>query len=148
MKTLLALLLLIPSLSWGNKIKPITEIVKIRDMMDKTTYLYLGERCAGLYLTNYRVTEQTNTDVANLLLNKASGLIKISKLFHNSYGIISDEEIEKIITDSAIKFGNIYSDLFEENWYENGAYFQGTFIEEDLMYCNSFMNDIKAAANQ
>ena len=148
MKILLALLLLIPSLSWGNKIKPITEIIEMRDMTDKTTYLYLGERCAGLYFTNYRVTEQSNPDVANMLLNKSNMLIKISKLFHNNYGTIPDEEVENIIIDSAIKFTNIYSDLFEKNWYENGAYFQGTFIEDDISYCNTFVNDIKAAANQ
>ena len=148
MRALLAFLLFIPSLCLSVEIKPLTEITQQRDMMDKTTYLYLGERCAGLFLTSYKAVNESNKEVADTLLLKASVLISVSKLFHNSYGKIDDEEIIKKIGDSALKFNEIYSDLFEKNWIEKGAYFEGTFIENDVAYCNSFYEEIKIAANK
>jgi hypothetical protein len=48
------------------------------------------------------------------------------------------------VTQETKKFYDLYFKLFENNWYENGAYFEGTWIEDDVVLCNQFFVELSA----
>ena len=153
MKKLLALLLLIPSFSQAIELKPLSKIIEERDLKDRTTNMYLIHRCSGLmFLNNSLIIEEQHKDTVKEMENKIDFLLNMSKFFDRRYGLSSDEEL----TDEAIfeskKFYDLYFKLYEKNWYENGAYFAGTWIENDVVICNKFydelLSDLKKVANQ
>jgi hypothetical protein len=128
MKIILALLLLIPSLSFGVELKPISQIIKERDMNDKATYLYIVQRCAGLNFLNTTNIKDTNPELVDEMNIKTETFLQLAKYFNKRYGTIPDEELTNIVTQETKKFYDLYFKLFENNWYENGAYFEGTWI--------------------
>lgn len=153
MKNIFVLLLLIPNLSLGIELKPLSKILEVRDMKDRTTNTYLIQRCSGLmFLNNSLIIEEENPDIVKKMEQKIDFLLNMSKFFDRQYGISSDEELtDKAILESK-KFYDLYLNLYEKNWYENGAYFAGTWIENDVVICNKFydelISDLKKAANQ
>ena len=144
MKTLLALLLLIPSLSLGIELKPLNQVIEQRDMNDKTTYLYLVQRCAGLIFLNTTTIKDTHPELADEMAIKTETLLQLSKFFDSRYGIVPDEDLTDKAVIEAKKFYDEYYKLFEENWYQNGAYFQGTWIENDVVICNQLYDEFKS----
>ena len=42
------------------------------------------------------------------------------------------------------KFKDEYVAMFTKNWYENGAYFQGTWIEGDFQICGPIVSTMQA----
>ena len=43
------------------------------------------------------------------------------------------------------KFKDEYVAMFTDNWFENGAYFQGTWIEGDVQICGPIVATIQAS---
>ena len=137
MKFLITLLILIPSLSWGG-MKTLTEIFQIRDMSDNASVIYVFQRCSGLYAAGWDHILDQNPSVAEGLLYNSQMLTYKASLLYEAPNLSSDEKVLEQVKASQ-NFQKIYTDLFSENWINNGAYFEGTWIEGDLDLCNEVM---------
>ena len=137
MKLLITLLLLIPSLSWGG-MKTLNEIFQIRDMSDNASVIYVFQRCSGLYAAGWDHILDQNPSVAEGLLYNSQKLTYKASLLYEAPNLSSDEKLLEQVKASQ-NFQKIYTDLFSENWINNGAYFEGTWIEGDLDLCNEVM---------
>lgn len=145
MKTILAMLLLIPSWSIGLELSPLNQVIKERDMNDRATYLYISHRCAGLFFLNVKNLEYINPELVDELKIKTEILLQASKFFDKRYGTLSDEDLTKIAAQEAKKYFDIYFALFEKNWTEKGSLFEGTWVENDVILCHELYNGILAA---
>ena len=137
MKILITLLLLIPSLSWGG-MKTLNEIFQVRDMSDNASVIYVFQRCSGLYAAGWDHILDQNPSVAEGLLYNSQMLTYKASLLYEAPNLSSDEKLLEQVKASQ-NFQKIYTDLFSENWINNGAYFEGTWIEGDLDLCNEVM---------
>ena len=137
MKILITLLLLIPSLSWGG-MKTLNEIFQVRDMSDNASVIYVFQRCSGLYAAGWDHILDQNPSVAEGLLYNSQMLTYKASLLYEAPNLSSDEKLLEQVKASQ-NFQKIYTDLFSENWINNGAYFEGTWIEGDLDICNEMM---------
>ena len=137
-KILLLLIVLIPSLSWG-KMKTLNEILQIRDMSDKTSVLYVMQRCSGLFATGWDHILDQNPSVAEGLLYNSRLLTYKASLLYEAPNLSEEEKLQEQVQASQ-KFQKIYTDFFTENWINNGAYFEGTWIEGDLSICTEVVN--------
>ena len=144
MKTLLSILILIPSFSICLELSPLNQVIQERDMNDKTTYLYLTHRCAGLFFLNAKRLEDTHPELVDELTIKTEILLQASKLFNKGFGTLSDEELTQIAAQEAKKYFDIYYALFEKNWYEKGSLFEGTWVENDVILCHELYNELLA----
>ncbi|MDB4234547.1 hypothetical protein N9852_04990 [Alphaproteobacteria bacterium] len=138
MKKLLIILLLVPSLSWGS-MKTLNEILTIRDMSDPASVIYVAQRCAGLYAAGWdHIVDQNPTLAEDLLYGSQLLTYKASQLY-KAPNLSSDEKLKEMIVASQ-NFQKIYTDIFTENWISNGAYFEGTWVENDLTVCSEVLN--------
>ena len=140
MKTLLTLLLLLPSLSWG-KMKTLNEILQIRDLSDPAAVIYIFQRCSGLYAAGWdHIVDQNPTLADDLLYGAQLFTFNAAKLYKAPK--LSEDEIISEMTAASQNFQKIYTDIFSENWISNGAYFEGTWVEGDLSVCGEVIKMI------
>ena len=137
-KILLLLIVLIPSLSWG-KMKTLNEILQIRDMSDKTSVLYVMQRCSGLFATGWDHILDQNPSVAEGLLYNSRLLTYKASLLYEAPNLSEEEKLQEQVQASQ-NFQKIYTDFFRENWLHTGAYFYGTWLEVDLSICTAVVN--------
>lgn len=130
--------MLIPSLTWGG-MKTLNEILQIRDMSDKASVLYVLQRCSGLFATGWDHILDQNPSVAEGLLYNSKILTYKASLLYDAPNLSSDEKLSEQIQASQ-NFQRIYTDIFTENWTNNGAYFEGTWVEGDWNVCTEVIN--------
>lgn len=122
------------------ELKPLMDVLEKRDMNDHTTILYTLQRCAGLYATGWDHLLDQNPEGAEGLKYLSTKFRAHATRFVKGAENISQDKLFNDIHEGSLKFQTLYTDLFSKNWIENGAYFEGTWIEGDLLVCNDINN--------
>ena len=110
-----------------------------RDMSDKTSVLYVLQRCSGLFATGWDHMLDQNPSVAEGLLYNSRLLTYKASLLYEAPNLSEEEKLQEQAQASQ-NFQKIYTDIFTENWINNGAYFEGTWVEGDLSVCTEVVN--------
>jgi len=136
MKVFLLIIIFLFSLPASTvELKPLSNVLEKRNLEDPTTMLYLLQRCSGLYATGWDHIIDQNPEAAEKLLYSSKKFIVHATKFFKGAENFTQNELLKEMHAASEKFQKFYTDLFTENWYENGSYFEGTWIEEDLEMC-------------
>ena len=141
MKTFLALLLLIPSLSWGNKLMPLEEYLLKHNPEDPAVLEYFEYRCASVWSAVGKLVIEQEPDVALQYESNAVELIVqlIPKYMKNNN--IDQTLATETVLNSIINIANLYMDDMNLNWERTGSYFMDTYVEKDALMCRDlFLN--------
>ena len=115
MKTLLALLLLIPNLSWGNKLMPLEEYLLKHNPEDPAVLEYFEYRCASVWSAVGKLMIEQEPDVALQYQTNAGELIVrlIPKYMKNNN---TDQSLAtETVLNSIINIANLYMDEMNLN---------------------------------
>ena len=115
MKTLLALLLLIPSLSWGQELITLKKYIQENDMSDLEKRFYVTARCTAMMMIGAKITART------LKKNESEHFLKL----HETY--------KELSTVLLTKTGNYYfidKEIEEDQQESQKEIFIWPFIEE------------------
>ena len=138
MKTLLALLLLIPSLSWGEQLKPMgklfKELLEEGIEIDENTAEYFIYRCSGLFLAIAKGFKKTEKETSNIYKNHA---LRLTTILSNKHFKLSEDKQEsaEFVKDRVVKIMDAYMEDMEDNWVKQGSYLGDSYIEDELKEC-------------
>ena len=143
MKKLLTLLILSP-LAFAE-MKPLKEYIASTDELGASEVLYANYRCIGLYGMVANVTGGSSQDNSQNIRGIAEENSK--KLMEETYKIWASvredksfEAYSQNLKDTVRPIADNYQRLANENWLNNGAYFDGNeLIVGDLEVCGGLM---------
>tara|TARA_X000000950_G_scaffold243955_1_gene299731 strand:- start:255 stop:551 length:297 start_codon:yes stop_codon:yes gene_type:complete len=87
------LFLFLSSICLGSQLSPLSEVLDKRDLNDKTTWLYIMQRCSGLFATAWDHTVDQNPELAQNLLYSAQKFIFYSTQFVKGSENLSNEQL-------------------------------------------------------
>ena len=135
MKTLLVLLLFIPSLSWGGKLLPLSDYLIQHNPTDPAVLEYVEYRCVSGWFGVAKIIENQDPVTSQLYQNNATELMMrlVDKYMTNNF--VNKSEALENVTISVINISNIYIDEMNSNWQKTGNYFMNTYVEDDMLLC-------------
>jgi len=140
-KTLLALLFLIPSLSWGNLLLPLEKYITQHDLDDPAVVEYIEYRCASVWYAIGTVIAKQEPALGEKF--GESALTIFIRLV--SKKMLSDEidinSASTIVNDSLTNIGNLYMDEMNSNWEKTGNYMMNTYVETDSILCKELLSE-------
>ena len=136
MKKILIIILFISNSVVAQTIKPLTSYSFEQLLNDENANHFVLEGCVSLYSAIIELTKKKYPDLANEFFEIANtiypyGIISLSK--KNS---ISYEEAEKIFFANVSNLTNEYIDEMNRNGKNNGSFFKGSFLGDDLRFCH------------
>ena len=141
MKTLLALLILIPSFSWGEQLEPMgklfKELLEEGIEIDENTAEYFTYRCTGLFIAIGGTSRKTEKEISTIYNNHSKKLLEM--LYKERFKLSKDKQkSQEFVLDRASKISDAYIEAMEDNWVTRGTYIAGSFIEDELKACQDF----------
>ena len=138
MKKLLILLLLIPSLSWGEQLKPMGkvfgELLEDDYEIDEKAVEYYIYRCAGLFMAIMKGFAKADKETSDIYKNHA---IKMQTMLMEEHLKLSKDKSKSFdfVTGRVAKIMDAYMEDMEDNWAKQGSYIGGSYIEDELIGC-------------
>ena len=135
MKKFVILILLIPNLSWGNKLLPLSDYLLQHNPSDPAVFEYVEYRCASGWWGVAKLLENQDPETSQMYQNSATELMMrlVSKYMQNNF--VDNAEAFQSVTTSVINISNIYIDEMNSNWQKTGSYFMNTYVEDDILLC-------------
>ena len=137
MKTLLALLLLIPSLSWGTKLIPLEKYYNDNsNNIDISVSTYVFARCTAVFFTVAKMAIQNDNSAANEQIFYGEKFFDLLNLISKAdeKNKLSDDEIFNQNTELVTNLTNKLIDITNDEWENTGSHAKG-FIKDDLDFC-------------
>ena len=143
MKKLFVILFLILTSLKVQAIEPLSHNALEKLLVDVNANHNVLKGCISLYSAVTELTRERYPKLANEFYESANTLYP--------YGIISLSQIKKIPYEEAENFffnnvtnlTNEYIDEMNKNGKKNGSYFKGSFLGDDLFFCNEVAKSIK-----
>ena len=141
MKKLFILTSLIISGSLWADMKPLLSYLDELDEVDETSLLYLHYRCLGLMGMVANVTSGSTQENSQYIAKSSEEIsVKLIKTSYMLWTQLSEdksfEAFEENLKISVQPLADKYQILANENWLNNGAYFEGNeLIVGDLTVC-------------
>jgi hypothetical protein len=138
MKKLLILLLLVPSLSWGEQLKPMGkvfgELLEDGYEIDEKAVEYYIYRCAGLFMAIMKGFAKADKEISDIYKNHAT---KIQLMLIEEHFKLSKDKSKSFdfVTGRVSKIMDAYMEDMEDNWAKQGSYIGGSYIEDELIGC-------------
>ena len=112
-------------------------------LMDENANHIVLEGCISLYSAVTELTKKKYPKLASEFYESANtlypyGIISLSQIKKTSY-----EEVENLFFYNVTNLTNEYIDEMNENGKKNGSYFKGSFLGDDLFFCNEVAKSIK-----
>ena len=127
-------------------LKPLSEVLQKLDTTDDVTRMYIFTRCSGLYGALWdSLLSNNKNEMAEKMLKNQQDLAIYAVMVDMRLNDTTADESAKKQKNNIQKFKDEYVAMFTENWYENGAYFQGTWIEGDVQICGPIVATIQAS---
>ena len=141
MKKLLVILLLIVSPLKADKIEQLSWY-NVQELLedDKLTYKII-KSCVSLNSAVTELIKNDHPDLANEFFKSANYLYPFGILVLKKIKNINNKEAEKEFFSGVDSLTNDYIDYMQKNGVINQSFFKGTFLGDDLNYCN----EIRAA---
>jgi len=143
MKKLFVILFVISNSLNAQSIQPLSNYSIEKLLIDENANHIVLEGCISLYSAVTELTKKKYPKLASEFYESANTLYP--------YGIISLSQIKKIPYEEAENFffnnvtnlTNEYIDEMNKNGKKNGSYFKGSFLGDDLFFCNEVAKSIK-----
>ena len=141
MKKILIILLFITSPLQAEKIEQLSWY-NLQELLedDKLTYKII-KSCVSLNSAVTELIKEEHPDLANEFFKSANYLYPFGILVLKKIKNINNTEAEKEFFFSVDSLTNNYMNFMRENGVINKSFFKGTFLGDDLNYCN----EIRAA---
>ena len=143
MKKVFIIILFISNPLVAQTIKPLTNYSFENTIEnDEASHLVL-EGCISLYSAVTELTKDRYPELGNQFYEMANtiypyGIISLSKINSISY-----KEAEKIFFDNVETLIDKYIDEMNKNGKKNGSYFKGSFLGDDLFFCNEVTKSLQ-----
>ena len=147
MKKIIILILLIPTLTWGEKLISLDDYyAKHVNDNDPSVLSYLSSRCSSLYSTISVIVSPKDESLAADM--EQLGRDFFTYLLMSDFQLRGDEisldELTELHTELVKNLNNKYVEIGNNEWENTGSYFSG-FLKKDLDFCNQLNSEISAA---
>ena len=143
MKKFFIIVLFISNSLVAQTIKPLTNY-SFENIIenDEASHLVL-EGCISLYSAVTELTKDRYPELGNQFYEMANtiypyGIISLSKINNISY-----KEAEIFFYDNVKTLTDKYIDEMNKNGKKNGSYFKGSFLGDDLFFCNEVTKSLQ-----
>ena len=143
MKKFFIIVLFISNVLVAQTIKPLTNY-SFENIIenDEASHLVL-EGCISLYSAVTELTKDRYPELGNQFYEMANtiypyGIISLSKINSISY-----KEAEIFFFDNVETLTDKYIDEMNRNGKKNGSYFKGSFLGDDLFFCNEVTKSLQ-----
>jgi hypothetical protein len=141
-KFLLIIFLFFSPIVLAIELKPLKDIWTELDPNDQVTKIYFYSRCGGLYGALWDAMLNQNKEVAEMMLKHQQKLLAYASVIDNQLNETEITESFEKQKNNMQELKDIYVELFNKNWFEQGAYFQGTWIEGDVQLCGPIVESL------
>jgi len=146
-KTLIILVLFFPTLLCAQNLAPLSENIDENDLSDPAFSLYLVERCASFFKSEYEIYESASTEISDKALTMATDLLDIGISSLSKIENMSSEKAEKIMTETINTISELYIEDFEDNMTRTGSYFENSYLKEENSICVDLFKNFKDFSN-
>ena len=148
MKKILIILLLFISPLQAEKIEQLSWY-NLQELLedDKLTYKII-KSCVSLNSAVTELIKEEHPDLANEFFKSANYLYPFGILVLKKIKNINNTEAEKEFFFGVDSLTNDYMSFMRENGVINKSFFEGTFIGEDLNYCNEIRAAIETTISE
>ena len=124
-------------------IQPLSNYSIEKLLIDENANHIVLEGCTSLYSAVTELTKKKYPKLASEFYESANtlypyGIISLSQIKKISY-----EEAENFFFNNVTNLTNEYIDEMNKNGKKNGSYFKGSFLGDDLFFCNEVSKSIK-----
>ena len=143
MKKLFVIILFVSNPLVAQTIKPLTNYSFENILENDESSHFILEGCISLYSAVTELIKIKYPELGNQFYEMANtiypyGIISLSKINSISY-----QEAEKIFFDNVVTLTDKYIDEMNKNGKKNGSYFKGSFLGDDLFFCNEVTKSLQ-----
>ena len=148
MKKILIILLFITSPLQAEKIEQLSWY-NLQELLedDKLTYKII-KSCVSLNSAVTELIKEEHPDLANEFFKSANYLYPFGILVLKKIKNINNKEAEKEFLSSVDGLTNDYMDYMEKNGVINQSFFKGTFLGDDITFCNDIRSAIEITISE
>ena len=148
MKKILIILLFIASPLQAEKIEQLSWY-NLQELLedDKLTYKII-KSCVSLNSAVTELIKEEHPDLANEFFKSANYLYPFGILVLKKIKNINNKEAEKEFLSSVDGLTNDYMDYMEKNGVINQSFFKGTFLKDDITFCNEIRSAIEITISE
>ena len=148
MKRLIIILLFIASPLLAEKIDQLSWY-NLQDLLedDKLTYKIINS-CVSLNSAITELIKEEHPDLANEFFKSANYLYPFGILVLKKIKNINNKEAEKEFLSSVDSLTNDYMDFMIKNGEITESFFKGTFLGDDLNFCNEIRSAIEITISE
>jgi len=148
MKKILIILLFITSPLQAEKIEQLSWY-NLQELLedDKLTYKII-KSCVSLNSAVTELIKEEHPDLANDFFKTANFLYPFGILTLSKVRNINREEAEKEYFSDVDNLTNDYMDYMEKNGVINQSFFKGTFLGDDIAFCNEIRSAIEITVSE
>ena len=112
-------------------------------LMDENAHHVVLEGCVSLYSAISELTKKKYPKLASEFYESANTLYPYGVISLSHIKKIPYEEAENFFFNNVTNLTNEYIDEMNKNGKKNGSYFKGSFLGDDLFFCNEVAKSIK-----
>ena len=148
MKKILIILLFITSPLQAEKIEQLSWY-NLQELLedDKLTYKII-KSCVSLNSAVTELIKEEHPDLANEFFKTANYFFPFGILVLKKIKNINNNEAEKEFLSSVDSLTNDYMDFMIKNGEATGSFFEGTFLRDDIAYCNEIRSAIEITISE
>ena len=148
MKKILIILLFITTPLQAEKIEKIS-FYNLQELLDddKLTYKII-KSCVSINSAVTELIKEEHPDLANEFFKSANYFFPFGILVLKKIKNINNNEAEKEFLSSVDSLTNDYMDFMIKNGEATGSFFEGTFLRDDIAYCNEIRSAIEITISE
>ena len=148
MKKILIILLFITSPLHAEKIEQLSWY-NLQELLedDKLTYKII-KSCVSLNSAITELIKEEHPDLANEFFKSANYLYPFGILVLKKINNINNNEAEKEFLSGVDSLTNDYMDFMKQNGVINQSFIKGTFLGDDLNFCNDIRSAIETTISE
>ena len=148
MKIITFIFLLLFSSASAENIKPLANSSIDQLLSDDSLNYEFIKSCVSIYSSLTELTRTKEPEIANQFFKSANFLYPYGILTLVKLKKISRPDAEKIFFESVEKLTNEYMNLMLENGKKNESFFKGSFLADDIYFCNEVASAIQTVVSK
>ena len=121
----------------ANNFKSLDSNISIED---RGAVYYFLSRCSALYISIAGVLMESNPDLSKTYQETAETLTVLIYIINKEINNISSDESVTRSNNLLTEMVDLYRDDMQSNYVKTGSYIDMTYMQEDLLSCQSFID--------
>ena len=148
MKKILIILLFITSPLQAEKIEQLSWY-NLQELLENDNLTYkIIKSCVSLNSAVTELIKEEHPDLANEFFKSANYLYPFGILVLKKIKNINNKEAEKEFLSSVDGLTNDYMNFMIQNGVTNESFFKGTFLRDDIVFCNEIRSAIETTISE